>query len=150
MTLSGLKYIHSTCNKKVLSIFLLKIYGLNPTEYIGLSITNLIYKLGIVIPLAPKETASWEKYVEHTWILVPMPAVFAICSYIVCSSYHCLWKKGENKWTEKKYPKMKKLLLLIDIIMTIAQLLLVWIELKIRAHHFFHYQEYFRRKKLIV
>lgn len=66
MTLSGLKYIHSTCNKKVLSIFLLKIYGLNPTEYIGLSITNLIYKLGTVTPLAPKETASWEKYVEHT------------------------------------------------------------------------------------
>lgn len=41
MTLSGFEYILNSCNKKVL---LLRIYGLNPTEYIDLSSTIPVTK----------------------------------------------------------------------------------------------------------
>lgn len=94
MTLSGFEYILNSCNKKVLSILLLKIYGLNSTEYINLSSTILRYKLGKVTPVAPKETACCEQYAEHIWL---RSDAFTVCSCTVCSSYHCIWKKGDWK-----------------------------------------------------
>jgi len=65
MTLSRFEYIHNSCNKIVLSILLLKIDGLNPTEYIDLNSTMLSHKLGKVTPVHSKETACCEQYVEH-------------------------------------------------------------------------------------
>lgn len=50
MALSGFEYIHDYFNKKVLSILLFKIYGLNPTKHIDLSNTVLSYKLGKSLP----------------------------------------------------------------------------------------------------
>lgn len=105
MTLSGFEYIHNSCNKKVLSILLLKIYGLNPTEYIDLSSTIPSYKLGKFTPVAPKETACCEQYAEHIWF---RSTAFAICSCTICSSYHCIWKKGD--WKRKANEQKRNIL----------------------------------------